>query len=232
MNAPWISWLALFVFALPVFAAARRPETVDRPMLLIASWCAFLILENAFGIGWSHFIDRTNNLIVPMVALPFEATFVLAALADWQVQPVARTTVRLCIPLFWVLWAVSFTLIESATTFSVFSGPVLGLLVLAASLFAFVSHLQRDREPVLETPWGWILPGLAIFFAINITATIVSAVGMQRQDYGLMTRALVLKMWIYVFASLLVTVGYVWPARAARGASRHAADVNTPEPAR
>lgn len=219
MNAPWISWLALFVFALPVFAAARRPETVDRPMLLIASWCAFLICENAFGIGWSHFVDRSNNLIVPMVALPFEGTLVLAALGDWQVQPVARTTVRLFIPLFWVLWAVSFTLIESPTTFSTFSGPVLGLLVLMAALFAFISRLQRDEEPVLESAWGWILPGLAIFFAINITATIVSAVGMQRQDYGLMMRSLVLKMWIYVFASLLMTMGYVWPGRGARRAA-------------
>ncbi len=213
MNAPFVSWLALFVFALPVLAAARRQASVDRPMLLIAVWCAFLVLENTIGIAWSHYIDRTNNLIVPLVALPLEATLVLAALSEWQVQPVARTTVRLFIPLYWVLWAVSFMLIESRTTFSTFSGPVLGLLVLMAALFAFVSHIQQDDEPVLDSAWGWILPGLAIFFAINITSTLVSAVGMERQDWPLVRRAIVLKLWTFIFATLLITMGYIWPTR-------------------
>jgi len=213
VNAPFVSWLALFVFALPVFAAARRQASVDRPMLLVASWCTVLTLENTISIAWSHYIDRTNNLIVPMVALPIEATLVLAALAEWQVQPVARTTVRLFIPLYWILWAVSLMLIESLTTFSTFSGPVLGLLVLMAALFAFVSNIQHDDEPVLDSAWGWILPGLAIFFAINITSTLVSAVGMARQDWPLVMRAIVLKLWTFVFAILLITMGYVWPTR-------------------
>jgi len=103
VNAPLVSWLALFVFALPVFAAARRQASVDRPMLLVAIWCTVLILENTIGLAWSHYVDRTNNLIVPLVMLPLEATLLLAALSEWQVQPVARTTVRLCIPLYWVL---------------------------------------------------------------------------------------------------------------------------------
>ena len=216
MDAPLVSWLCLVSFALPVFAAARRRESVDRPMLLVACWYAFLAFWAALAVFWSHYIDRTNNLVVSLVGLPIEATFVLGALAEWQVQPVARSAVRLFIPLYWVLWAVSFALFESASSFSTFSGPVLGLLVLMAALFAFISHIQRDDEPVLETAWGWILPGLAIFFAINITATIVSAVALQRNDFGLLMRAVTLKLWIYVFATLLITVGYIWPTRGAR----------------
>ncbi len=106
MDAPLVSWLCLFAFALPVFAAARRRESVDRPMLLVACWYAFHALWAALAVLWSHYIDRTNNLVVSLVGLPIEATFVLGALAEWQVQPVARSAVRLFIPLYWVLWAV------------------------------------------------------------------------------------------------------------------------------
>jgi hypothetical protein len=213
VDAPLISWLCLFAFALPVLAAARRPQAVTRPMLLIACWFAFLVLQAGVSVVWSHYVDRTNNLVVSMVGLPIEATLVLGALAEWQVQPVARNTVRFFIPLYWMLWGIGIVLLESTASFSTFSGPVLGLLVLMASLFAFIGRLQRDDEPVLDTPWGWILPGLAIFFAINITSTIVSAYGMQRNDIALVVRAVLLKLYIYVFATSLITMGYVWPTR-------------------
>lgn len=213
MNAPWISWIMLCSLALPVAAAARRPQAVDRPMLLIACWYTLTVLVNTVMIGWSYYIDATNNLVIPMVALPIEATLVLGAIAEWQVQPVARTTVRIFIPLYWLLWGIGIVLIESTSSFSTFSGPVLGLLVLMAALHAFITRLQRDEEHALDTPWGWILPGLAIWFAINITATLLSAIALQGGDMALLVRAVILKLWIYVFATLLITTGYVWPTR-------------------
>lgn len=213
MRYPWILHAFLFSCALPVLAAGWRQREIDRPMRVIAGWYALLVVENVVGIAWSHFSATGNNLILPQLFLPFEALLLLAALADWQLQPVARTTVRIFIPLYWVLWTLAMIFIEQPEFFSILAGPTLAFLVLAAALFAFISRMQHDDRPVLETSWGWILPGLAIFFAINVTSAILLAILQERQSWELMKRVVLLRAWIYLLANLLITWGIIWPTR-------------------
>lgn len=137
----------------------------------------------------------------------------LAALAEWQTRPIIRTTVRVTIPLYLIAWAYATFFIEGIGSYSTVSGPLLGLLVLAAALSAFIARFQRDQEPVLGSVWGWVLPGLAVFFAINATATILIAMSLAERNYALMMNATVLRAWIYLFATLLITWGFVWPTR-------------------
>jgi hypothetical protein len=213
MGAPLIIWVVFASFALPVFAARWRMHALDRPMKLVAAWYAVLVVESVAAIAWSHLVDRSNNLLLAQIFMPIEATLVLAALAEWQVHPIIRTTVRASIPLYWVAWAVALYLVEGAGNYSTVSGPLLGLLVLAAALCAFIARLQREDEALIHSVWGWVLPGLAMFFGINATATIVMAMAMVDRDYGLMGKAAVLRAWIYLFATLLITWGFLWPTR-------------------
>jgi hypothetical protein len=226
VNAPPILWVVFASFALPVFAAGWRRHALDRPMTLVASWYALLVLESALAIAWAHFVDRTNNLLLAQLFMPIEAALVLAALAEWQVWPIFRTAVRASIPLYWLAWAFALS-VEGVGRYSTVSGPLLGLLVLAATLSAFVSHLQRDNAPLLDTSWGWILSGLATYFAINATATIVMAIAMQERNTDLMVKAAVLRAWIYLFATLLVTWGFLWPTR-----HRSSGSSSSPRPSR
>lgn len=213
MNAPLIIWVVFASFALPVFAAGWRWRVLDRPMKLVASWYALLVLECALAIAWAHFVNPSNNLVLAQVSLPVEATLVLAALAEWQTHPIARATVRITIPLYWVVWTFAFFVFEGVGSYSTISGPLLGLLVLASALSAFVAQVQRDREPLLSATWGWTLPGLAMFFAINATATILMAEALAERDLALMVRATVLRAWIYLLATLVITWGILWPTR-------------------
>lgn len=213
MNAPLIIWVVFASFALPVFAAGWRWRAFDRPMKLVASWYALLVLECALAIAWAHFVDRANNLLLAQVFMPVEATLVLAALAEWQTHPIIRSMVRVTIPLYWMAWLYASFFIEGIGSYSTISGPLLGLLVLAAALSAFIAQVQRDRETVLDSVWGWVLPGLAVFFAINATATILIAMALAERNYALMMNATVLRAWIYLFATVVITWGFVWPTR-------------------
>lgn len=213
MNAPLIVWLVFASFALPVFAAGWRWHVLDRPMKLVATWYALLVVECALAIAWVHFVDALNNLVLAQVSLPVEATLVLAAVAEWQVHPIARATVRITIPLYWMAWAVAFYFLEGVGRYSTISGPLLGLLVLGAALGAFVAQVQRARGPLLNTTWGWVLPGLAVFFAINATATILMAAALAERNYSLMVNVTVLRAGLYLLATLVITWGFLWPTR-------------------
>ncbi len=209
----WFIYLSIGVFAFPLLAARWRQRDLDRPMLFIAAWYALLLIENATAYFVRELSVSGNNLDVAKYYMPFEAALVLAALAEWQVQPLARTTVRLCIPLYMALWVVAMWLVERKDDFTYLAGPILGLLVLVAALFAFVSRIQDDDRPVLRTTWGWILPGLAIFFAINVTATLLSAILYEQEQFEVMKQVSYMQSLIYIIATLMVTWGFLWPTR-------------------
>jgi hypothetical protein len=213
VPAPWFLYIPVISFALPVLAAGRRQRQLDLPMRYIAGWYALLVVENLTAVIWRDFSATGNNLIVGKIFMPLEGTLVLLALAEWQVQPVARTAVRLLIPLYFVAWAFGMLYVEQSNVFSIFAGPILGFLVLGASLFAYVSRMQQEERPVLETAWGWIVPGLSIFFAINVTVTIMLAIMQSREQWDMMKQAVYLQVWIYFFATLIVTAGFLWPTR-------------------
>lgn len=213
MARPLSLLVTLASLALPVLAAGWRQRTLDRPMRLVVGWYVVLAVQNAASSAWMVWIDSTNNLSVPQLFMPLEATLVLLAIAEWQLNPLVRSTVRWSIPFYWVAWFLAILYIEPLGRFSIFAGPLLALLVLASALVAFISRLQHDVEPALESSWGYILPGLAIFFAINATTTIVLAIGFARNDHSLMINAAILRGWIYLLATLLITWGFLWPTR-------------------
>lgn len=213
MNAPVIIWLVSASFALPVLGGLWRWRACDRPMKFVMAWYAVLVLEGALAVAWARFVDRSNNLVVAQVFMPVEATLVLSALAEWQVRPLLRTTIRATIPLFWIVWTCAFFFAEGIGHYSTVSGPLLGLLVLAGALTAFITRVHHDQLPILHSVWGWVLPGLAIFFGINATATILLSVALAAHNWNLMVNATLLRAWIYLFATLLITVGFIWPTR-------------------
>lgn len=220
MSLVWVVYVGVATFALPLVVARMRERELDRPMRLVAAWFAFLLLQNAAGYLLREATADGNNLIVGHMVLPIEAVLVLLALADWQVQPIARTTVRFLIPLYLIVWVIAMIFVEQTRSNTVLAGPILGFLVLATSLFAFISRVQQSDRPILETTWGWILPGLAIFYFSNVSGMILFQVYLVRQQNDMMLRVLLLQIGIYFIATLIMTWGFYWPTRPNRsGAS-------------
>jgi len=105
MNAqlPLILYLSLVSLLLPPVAAVINRRERDGARGAIALWYVIMLFTNAVAYAWMKLIDRTNNLIVTYVAMPFATGAVLWALAELQTRPLARTAVRICIPLIFVV---------------------------------------------------------------------------------------------------------------------------------
>lgn len=210
MKIPLIVYLAFYTIFLPIVVGAIRWRRVTRAHRLLLGWLVATQVASLLGRVWVLWIDRTNNMIVSYAFLPVQSTLVLLAVAEWQVQPVARRTVRYCIPLLIVWWALVLTFFEDRSNFSVLGGPILGLVVLAASLFALVSRVALDDEAVLRSSAAWILAGVAVYFATNATLTILQAVLTSRQDWPRLVQSTILKSYVEIIAMLLITWGYIW----------------------
>lgn len=227
MQWPLVLHVALYSLILPIGAALWQRRALSQPMRIVAWWYVVLFIQNWSGILWTM-ITKKGNLAVSQLFMPIEATLVLLAIAEWQLNPVVRATVRYAIPFYWVAWVFAIGFIEPLGSFSTFAGPLLALLVLGSSLVAFITRLQSDVEPATESDWGYVLPGLAIFFAVNATATIVLAVGLANEDWPLMMNATIVRGWIYLFATLLITWGYLWPTRHHRSSGPSSSPLHSP----
>ena len=210
MKIPLIVYVAFYTIFLPIVVAAVRWRHLTHAHRLLFGWLVATQFASLLGRAWSLWIDRTNNMIIGYAFLPVQGIFVLLAVAEWQVQPVARRTVRYCIPLLIVWWAVVLTFFEDRSNFSVLGGPILGLIVLAASLFALVSRVALDDESILRSSATWILAGVAVYFATNAALTILQAVLTSRQDWPRLVQSTILKSYVEITAMLLITWGYIW----------------------
>ena len=220
MRAPLIAWVAVWVQLLPVLVAFRRWKGLDTAHRGVLAWLVLLLALDLFQYTWSVLLHRGSNLFLGHISAPLQGTLILLVLAEWQVRPVARNTVRIMVPLALAWWAVTTAFFEDTSNFSVLSSPVIGLLALAAALLAFVTRLRDEEVPVLRTSWCWILAGIAVFFATNSTISIFQAVATSRQDWDLLIRSLIYKSGIDIFAITCIAWGFFWPApRGSSGAS-------------
>ena len=209
MRVPFIIWVAVWGQLLPVLVAARRWKDLDAAHRGVLAWLVLLLSTDLFHFTWSVLLHRGNNLFIGHLSTPIQATLILLVLAEWQVRPVARNTVRIVVPLALAWWAVTTAFFEDTSNFSVLSSPVISLLALAATLLAFVTRLRDEDVPVLRTSWCWILAGIAIHFATNSTISLFQAVATSRQDWALLERSLRYKAGIDIFAIISIAWGFV-----------------------
>lgn len=210
MKIPLILYVAFYTTFLPIVVGAFRWRRLTPAHRLLLGWLVSIQIGSIAGRLWVLMNGGANNLFLSYVFLPVQGILVLLAMAEMQVQPVARRTARFCIPLLIVWWAVVFAFFEDRSNFSVLGSPILGLIVLAASLFALVSHGAVDDEPMLRSSAAWILAGVAVYFATNATITILQAVLTSRQDWPRLVQTTILKAYVEIIAMLFLTGGYFW----------------------
>ncbi|MDH5235083.1 MAG: hypothetical protein OEW77_08980 [Gemmatimonadota bacterium] len=213
MKIPLIVWIAAWGQLVPLAAALARPRVLREARLGVAVWLFLMILMDAVSWTWSIGLGRGNNHWVSFAFVPFQGVAVLWAIALWQVRPLLRLTLRLCVPLLLIWWAVDIALLEPTDTFSGIGSPVNNILILAASMLTLATRARDTDAPLLRQDWLWILAGLAIFFATNASVTIVQGASIASGDYALAIRAGNLKAALDICAYLLLTGGFLWAPR-------------------
>ena len=219
MKMPLILWVAVWAMGLPIAIAVVRRQLGEPGKAAVVLWLLSMLFQTIGERLWTLLVDNTNNLFFGVAFLPLEAAAVLMAVAHWQVRPIARTTVRLFIPLYAIVWALALWRVEDVRGYSVVAAPVLGLLVLASALYALVTRAQQDDEPILRSEWGWILTGIAIHFATDVGYHITGQIGLLHDDMPLLMRISIWKAWISTFALLFISWGFLCPVSAGSSAS-------------
>lgn len=213
MKIPLVIWVAVWVQLVPLTAAFARPALLTGPRRGVAIWLVLLFLTDGISYAWSHWWGLGNNHVVSFVLVPVQGVAILWAIAGWQVRPLLRQTVRLCIPLLLLWWGVDIAYLEDISSFSVIGSPVYNILVLGAVLLAILTRARAAEESLLRQDWFWMLSGLMIFFATNAIVTIVQGAAIESGDLELAVRAGSLKAAIDIISYLLLTGGFLWAHR-------------------
>lgn len=221
MKVPFILHVALYIKLLPYAVARWRGTLADAPRRRTIEWALILSFSDVFAKLWVRLVDPTNNFLASHLTTPLQGTFVLLALSEWQVQPLARSTMRYCIPFVWLFWAGAMFWIEDPRNFSVIVRPTIALVALAGALFAIIAHTRVDRDPVLTSPWAWALTGMAIYHANNAALGIFQAVVTRSGDIPMMVRTSILRGWLETIAFLILSGAFFWqtPSRSSGASS-------------
>ena len=221
MKIPLILWVALFIKLLPYAVARWRGTLVGAALRRTMEWVLVLSFTDWFARLWVLLVDGTNNFLASHLMSPVKGTVVLLALAEWQVLPIARSTMRYCIPFVWLFWGAAMLWVEDPRNFSILVSPTIGLLALAGALFALLSRMREDHGPVLTSPWAWALTAIAVYHANNAALGIFQAVVTASGDIPLMVRAANFRAWLETIAVVILSGAYFWqtPTRSSGASS-------------
>lgn len=187
--------------------AARR-LTPARRIVVFVSLLSVVVTILQLVIAQS----RRSNLWLSYITLPLEVALVVWALAYWQPTRALRRR------FYWGIAAVFAAQVlllplEDLTGFSKFSGPVLGLMGLGASLFTLVPNAIDETEALWRQDWFWVTAGFALYF--GSLATIMPLANLLVGDRSdLVLRAWQLFTVAGITANTMVAIGMVCPARA------------------
>lgn len=159
-----------------------------------------------------------NNLWTTYLAAPLMGAAALSAMATWQRHDLARTAIRIMIPLSLVAWLVLVFAVETSDSFSLVVDPMYALLALGVAVFTMGSRGLREDAPLLRQDWFWFCGGFALYYGAAAASSPFSAT-LVGERVDLVLRALTLQAVTNIVAYVLVTIGFLCRTPSPSGAS-------------
>ncbi len=206
---PPLLLLVLGSFPLVPLAAVvvfRRRQVGARAW--VAAWVLVQVAGSVLQL-WLGVRGR-SNLWVSYVIEPLGGVALLAALALWQVRPLARLTFRLSIPAVAVAFVVLTVAFDSTSTFSRAAEPMLYLVCLAASAYTLVQRSRVMTGDVLRQDWLWVGAGMVLYYGTGGSLFPLSRL-LLGSDTHLFTVAYELANGVAAVAFLAVARGVACP---------------------
>lgn len=173
--------------------------------LWIAAGSALTFIADTYAVMLGHV--PVNNQWVGYAVAPAILGMFLIALARWQLSYIERTTVRV-VALLLVLTLYLLTLtVENLSGFSRFTGPLGGLVLLAAAIWTVLRRsFGPAREAHIRTDWFWVSLGLALYaVAAGVYEPVAAALMGERVD--LVYHVLTVRLFIYILGFLCIAWG-------------------------
>ena len=200
----------------PIIAALAARTGFAGPRRWITGWfllaIGFDVLQRVLGQS------ALNNLWTAYLGSTLLGTAALCAMGGWQSNDVARTAVRLMVPLSLVAAGLLFFVVENSARFSLVVNPMYGLLVLSVAVFTMGSRGLHEDEPLLRQEWFWISGGLALYYGATAAVSPLGAI-LVPEHPGTYVKALTLQAATNIVAYVFVTIGFLCRTPRPSGAS-------------
>ncbi len=209
-RPPIIVYFGFAAQLAPLGTAYLRRAWMTPARFWVFIWVVLWAVMNMIGYVVANL--HYNNHFLSYIFTPFQGAAILWALSLFQIRPIARTTIRIIIPIFVVLWAVALLTVENIRNFSTIAEPVYSILALGTAVYTLVSRSADATEPLAQQDWFWICGGLALYFgALTVLLPLSAALVYRRPD--IVTNAYVVNIVVNILASLCLANGFLCSPR-------------------
>ena len=173
------------------------------------------------GLALWFALQGTQNLWVGYVGGPIALLAALMALSYWHPNARVQIVFRVAIPVLLLLSIILVVLIEDTGTFSLITGPIENLVLVAASIVTLIACASRLDGSLLKQDWFWIGIGLALRYGSSASLDPIARI-LVGQDMSMLAMVYQINAGIDIVASLLIVGGMLCqipPLRASSGAS-------------
>jgi hypothetical protein len=181
------------------------------------------------GIDLLYSIRGKENLWLGNIIGPIELATVLLALAWWHPKGLRRTTLRVTIPIFVMVWVLLIALVETGDSFNLVAGPLKSLIMLVASVSTLLFALRGEEGNLVRQDWFWITIGLALKYGCDAALEPFSRMLVQTRP-DLVLTAFKSKSVADVVASLAIAGGILCPIPPLRASSGPMSPASSPSP--
>jgi len=195
--------------AVPLVAAGLYWRRMRGARAWVLGWVAVQAAGSALQL-WLG-LHGTTNLWVSYVVEPLSGALLLWTLSLWQIEPVARLTMRLAIPAVLATFVVLTLDFDSTSTFSRAAQPMLYLVCLGAGAYTVVQKSRVAAGDLLHKDWLWVCAGMVLYYGTGGSLFPLSRL-LLGSDLGLFVRAYELANVAAAVAFLVVARGIVCPA--------------------
>lgn len=178
----------------------------SRPVIWVVAGALVSLLGDLVGrIAATH---MGSNLWVSTIDDPVMFTLYFAALGEWQVTELERTTVRIWTIAALVVYLLLTLLVEDVTGFNHLGIPMYaGLLMLGATWTLARRLTTGARDPGRQERWVWVLGGLAGYGAVLLVTHPMAVALAAAQRYDLFSKLWQVRAVFIDLAFVAITVG-------------------------
>lgn len=207
-----LNWFAVVSQALPPLAGAlRRSRARAHRFIILAS----LLTLASDVVARLVTLRGQHNLWVWNVFGPPFAALLLLALAEWQRTEFERLALRIAAPVTALAWVALVALVEDATGFGQYVGPMHALVLLAAALWTWVRRAAVAEGSLLRADWFWASGAIALYGASTAAIEPLAAYLIDER-VDLVMRAYKLRAVLHGTAFLLLAWSILCPSPAKR----------------
>lgn len=197
-----ISWASQLGPAVAYLATRHRTPAAGAIMLGATASALANVVSKVLAVLFH------NNMIVSYISSPVTALCFLYALHEWQLTARERRVFRVGMWVFLPVWVLLVAFVEDVRNFTVVTGPLYSLTLLAAAAWTLVRRANAtEMTSLVHADWFWVSLGIAIHGAATAASEPIGGILLARQRLDLFYIAWQIRAVFSTLSYLLMSWG-------------------------